>query len=138
MANYYANCRTNYFKVKDNDAFELAMAPIPDIEVIITPGTMEYCILGNNEDGRGWPVWIQGVESDTEIEIDLPNMVAEHLQDGEVAIFMEVGNEKLRYLNGYATAINNKGERRDIGLNDIYDIAKELTNKPEPISMASY
>jgi hypothetical protein len=52
--------------------------------------------------------------------------LALHLADEEVAVLQEVGAENLRFVNGYAIAVNNKGERRDISLENIYDLAKEL------------
>jgi len=136
MANYYANCRSNYFKVKDNDAFEVAMDEIPGIDVIKTAGENSYCILGDDPDGAGWPSWFDDDNGD-EHEIDLPHMVADHLADEEVAIFMESGAEKLRYITGYAVAINNKHETRVVTLNNIYDLAKELTDSPV-ITVAEY
>ena len=39
---------------------------------------------------------------------------------------MEAGHEKLRYISGYAEAINAKGERRTVSLSDIYGLAREL------------
>jgi len=46
-------------------------------------------------------------------------MVADHLIDGEVAIFMECGAEKLRYIVGCAVAVNNKREYKVVNINSI-------------------
>jgi hypothetical protein len=137
MANYYGNARSNYFRVKDDEAFIDAMENIPSIELIHEEnGT--FVILGDDPDGAGWPSWAYDEENDTDIEIDLPAVVSEHLADGEVAIFMESGAEKLRYIVGYAEAINNKGERREVSLNSIYELAGELTDRPKDITTAEY
>jgi hypothetical protein len=135
MANYYASCRTNYFKVKDDEAFENAMSEIPGVEV--TTDAAGYGLLGDDPDGAGWPGWYMD-DDDNEIEVDIYQAVAEHLVDGEVAIFMESGAEKLRYIVGFAVAVNNKGEIKALGLNDIYKMAKELTDRPDDITVAEY
>lgn len=124
MANYYASCRSNYFNVKDDDAFNEEMSAIPSIEVRNTE--KGFVILGDCPDGSGWPSWIYDEETGEESEIDLPEIVSKHLVDGDVAIFMESGAEKLRYVAGYAEAINNKGERKSINLAQIFELAKEL------------
>jgi hypothetical protein len=136
MANYYGSARSNYFKVKDEATFLEALTNIPDIEV---HGDTErgFCVLVNGGDAGGWPSF--GLDEDmNEVEYDIPALVSEHLQDDEVAIFMEAGAEKLRYLVGYAEAINNKGEREAISINGIYEIAEQMTNKPENITAAEY
>jgi hypothetical protein len=63
-------------------------------------------------------------------------MVARHLADDEVAIFMEAGAEKHRYVAGNAIAINSKGEIETVFLTDIYEKAKHLSSKP--ITIAEY
>lgn len=138
MANYYAACRTNYFEVKDEDAFIDAMSNIPNIELGVKEnGT--YCLLGHDPDGAGWPTYSYNEETEEEIEIDLPVLVSKHLVDGAVAIFMESGAEKLRYVIGYAVAINNRGEQVNVGLSDIYDIARtKLTDRPNDVTTAEY
>lgn len=136
MANYIASCRTNYFKVKDSEAFIEEMSKVPNIAV--TEEAKGFIILGEDPDGAGWPSFGYDDETEEEYEIDLPDLVAEHLADGEVAIFMESGAEKLRYIIGQALAINNKGEYRVIGLDDIYTLAQDLTDRPKDITVAEY
>lgn len=43
-----------------------------------------------------------------------------------MAIVMGVGQEKMRYLNGYAVAIDSTGVLKEISTEDIYDAAKAL------------
>lgn len=124
MANYEASCRSNYFNVKDGDAFLEEMSAIPFIEALNTE--KGFVILGDCSNGSGWPSWVYDEETDEDIEIDLPEIVSKHLVDGDVAIFMESGAEKLRYIVGYAEAINNKGERKSINLEQIFELAQEL------------
>jgi hypothetical protein len=56
-------------------------------------------------------------------------IIAESMRDGWVCVCIGVGSEKTRYLQGYAVAINNKGESKYIDLSDIYTIAAPLGNK---------
>lgn len=130
MANYYATCRTNYFDVKDKDAFLSALSGVPDIEV--DEGNQGFVILGCNTDGAGWPQWVWDEDTNEDYEIDLPMIVAEHLADDSVAIFMEAGAEKCRFIIGYAEAINNKFERETISLGDIYQRARSLGSNVTP------
>jgi hypothetical protein len=61
-------------------------------------------------------------------EPDVPflNELATHLQDEEVAVVEEVGREGMRYLTGYAWAINNKGRTRSVTIDRIYKLAAQL------------
>lgn len=137
MANYYAAARSNYFKVKDADEFLKAMELVPNVEIHAGEnGT--FCILGEDPDGGGWPAFIYNEETDDYEDFDLPDYVSQYLADDSVAIFMETGAEKLRYVVGYAVAVNNKGEQVTVSLNDIYEMAAELTNKPEEITTAEF
>lgn len=124
MANYIASCRTNRFRVKDPEAFKTAMASIHDVEVEGDDGV--FLLIGSNDDGAGWPCSQYDEDKDEDVELDFFALVAPHLEDGEVAIFMEVGAEKLRYLIGYAIAVNNKGEKLVVALDDIYKLAEKL------------
>jgi len=152
MANYYGSARTNYFRVKDMAAFDKALENVPDIEVVrenippysaegIVPEGFDFGgvgVLVSDGDCGGFPSQFYDDENDVDVELDLGTLIAEHLQDGEVAILMECGAEKLRYVVGWAEAINNKGERKFIQLGDIYDLAKELTDRPKDITKAEY
>lgn len=129
MANYYGTARTNYFRVKDADAFNKWIEQFSGLETIVheTQGTVG--ILFDD----GVPNYrcktekdSEGNEQEVEIEVDFMDELAEHLADDEVAVLQEAGAEKMRYINGYAIAINNKKETKQINLDDIYVFAKEL------------
>lgn len=128
MANYYGTARTNYFAVKDAEAFKNEMAEI-SVNVIEqahpTEGTL-YGFLDADPDGGGMPWEKLDEDSDEYIEIDWAGLFSRHLKDGWVAVMMEAGAEKYRYLTGYAVAYNNKGESRTINLSDIYKVALEI------------
>lgn len=131
MANYYASARSNYFRVKDRAAFDAAIARLADLTIVEgrDDNAGRVALLCDGGDQGGWPGWTMDETGEGEdTEVDVPELVAEHLDEGEVAVFMEAGAEKLRYVCGYATAINSAGERRDVSLDSIYELAKELGN----------
>jgi hypothetical protein len=127
MATYTSSARTNYFRVKDVNAFNKWIKQFSGLETIVQERQGTVGILF--DDGVPTYRWgtIEGDEIDfNEVEIDFMEELALHLADEEVAVLQEVGAENLRFVNGYAIAVNNKGERRDISLENIYDLAKEL------------
>jgi hypothetical protein len=144
MANYYGIGRTNYFAVKSAEDFTAEMANYP-VEVITREqdGVTLYGLLDANSDGGGWE-WSyvaeledeDGEPIETDLEIDWAEVFARHLVDGWVAILMETGAEKYRYVSGYALAVNSKGESHEINLSR--DIAKLALTLGENVTDASY
>jgi len=124
MANYYASCRSNHFKVKDEVKFREYFSGVSGID-IHSRGDGSFCLLGDDPDGGGWPSCYYDEEQEDYIEYDFMDGIAEFLADGEVAIFMEVGAEKLRYLVGYAYAVAWTGETTTVSLDDIYEKAAD-------------
>lgn len=61
---------------------------------------------------------------------DLTDLIGKHLVPGEVAILTSVGHEKLRYVVGYATAVNAYGESHTVSLGDINEYARRLAQTP--------
>lgn len=121
MANYLASARSNKFRVKDIAALEAAMPE--EIEVYIEDAfSRQVCLLVTDGNGGGWPSFIYNEEAGKYDEWDVEEAVAPHLEDGEWCVIREVGAEKLRYLIGYTTAFNNKGEMHTISLEDIYKL----------------
>lgn len=130
MANYYASTRSNYFRVKDRDAFADFCARFFLLQYDGADETV--MITADSGDCGGWPSY----DMETDDEVDFPRALSAHLVDGEVAVLMEAGHEKLRYLHGQSVAVNSAGDMRWVTLSDIYELAKELTDKP--ITDASY
>jgi hypothetical protein len=64
-------------------------------------------------------------------EIDVARELSEHLAEGSVAVLEEVGAERLRYLNGWAQAVDHRGEKITVTLDDVYAKAREA-GWPEP------
>lgn len=125
MANYYAAARSNYFTVDDPEALRAALSGL-DIELLADDDNdpNRVVLLCTNE--GGWPSWRYDEENDEDIEVDLPALVAPHLAEGQVAVLIESGAEKLRYVAGAAIAVNKRGDRVCVSLEDIYDQAKDL------------
>ena len=129
MANYTASARSNYFRVKDEDAFQREMDGVPNIKC---HRDKDGRFMIHETMGEGWPGFRYDEETDEEVEIDVAEIVYPHLADGEVAILMESGHEKLRYVTGYAVAINQRGERRSLNLSDIYEQARRWARTSLP------
>jgi hypothetical protein len=122
MANYYSSSRSNYFKVKDTEKFKDFLDSTRSLSFIEDKeGRVGFLV----ETEEGLPYYIYDEETGEESELDLAQELSQHLIDGEVAIYQEVGAEKLRYLVGYSVAVNSKGETITVNINDIYRIAQE-------------
>jgi hypothetical protein len=136
MANWYGTARSNCFRVKDKDAF-LKWADGRGLGVFKNEENADLFAIygGESTDDGSWPSY--DVESDT--EIDLVAELAQHLPNGQIAVLMEIGAEKLRYLTGVAIAVNHKGRVVELTLSDIYRKASRAFQIPEnEITHATY
>jgi hypothetical protein len=137
MANYTATARSNYFAVKDAAAFKDWCA---DRDLEVWDGSNEnaarFAIAPSNDsDTGGWP---ELLDDDCNVTEDLCEALAGHLVDGEVAVLLEIGNEKLRFLIGTATAIHSSGKRIDLTLGEIYTRARRAFGATAVITEANY
>jgi len=122
MANYYGQTRSNYFRVRSASAFRRFCR------------SYGLTVFNNTERGKqrcfGFladepiPTGRSNAKGDW-IESDFLAELAKHLVRGEVAVVMEVGSEKMRYLIGYAGAVNWQGKRIEVSLTEIYRRAKQ-------------
>lgn len=121
---YYAVAKSNYFRVKNEDEFkewaESISLTVYDKTIITEEGTVikKFMITPDNEEG-GWPVAICNEDIDDYMDCDVAEDLAKFLEDEEVAILIQVGNEGIRHIEGFVTAINNKEQRIDQALSDI-------------------
>ena len=127
MANYYGQARTNYFEVKDAEAFVAEMSELP-VEVLTQEdketGKTLYGFLDANQDGFGlsWSTWND--ETDEDSEINWIDILQRHVASGWSAILMEVGSEKYRYFNAYAVVVTESGFK-ELNLESLaHDIAR--------------
>lgn len=123
MANYTATCRSNYFRVKDPEAFK-AWTLNYNISVVERDGPM-FAIFGEDPDGAGWPTSRWDEDADNPVDVEFDTELAEHLEEDSIAILMEVGNEKRRYVIGQAIAVNSRNETVYLDLSGIYDLARK-------------
>lgn len=141
MANYYGQARTNHFAVKDAEKF-LSELEGWEVEVFTTEqpdGTVLYGFLDSDSNGGGlsWVRYYEDADGEyQEEERDWIEWLGQHVADGHVAVLVEIGSEKYRYLNGTTWAINSKGESMRISLDDIYELATK--NFGQVVTTATY
>lgn len=147
MANWYGTARSNYFRVRDLDTFKAALAINFGESIEVSEGTDlpgSVCLL--EVDGDGWPVCFEPCTDFTpgaaaglcagcgcehpaggapRREL-VEELIADHLVEGDVAVLLEVGAEKLRYLTGTAVAVNSRGEQVGLSLDEVYARAAHL------------
>lgn len=121
MANWYGASRTNYFRVKDPEAFKTEMERLG---VNVWPHHKKPILFalgaGDADDGN----WPRCDSDETDEDIGFIELVAQHLADKEVAVFVTAGAEKLHYVTGHAIAVNNTGKHVVVNIDSIYDMAK--------------
>lgn len=146
MANYYCYVRTNYFHVKDPDAFREFMSRVY--------GAGDYIELWEEKDADGKLVFgfgtnggISGLCDDVEEECpdtddasyDLfIDGLQEHLCDDDAVIIFEIGHEKLNYVVGSATVVT-KEHCEHLDISDLATAkAGELLGNPEWTTQCDY
>jgi hypothetical protein len=134
MANYCATARSNYFRVKDAAAFE-AWCDERFLDYWQDTARERYAISASGEYASGsWP-WY---DHSTDAEIDIAAELVPHLHPKDVAVLIEVGSEKLRYLIGQAVAVHASGRIDRVSLDDIYDRAMQGVEDGVTVTEATY
>jgi hypothetical protein len=136
MANYYATTRSNYFRAKDAGAFEAWCAKRQlDFWTTYEEGIGErYAIAANDGDGAGWPHY----DPEQNADIEFTDELAKHLDPRDVAVLLEVGSEKLRYLVGEALAVYHDARTVGVHLDEIYQRAADEFSGDFTITEATY
>jgi hypothetical protein len=94
-----------------------------------------YCVIANDDCG----VLATYNRDDEEfVEFDPLDGISSWLDPRYVFVFMSVGNEKFRYVEGHATAVNSQGEIEVVRLDDIYARAAEKFGQHLKIMEAMY
>ncbi len=119
MADYVPLVRSNYFRVKDPEAYK---AWCEGLGLTVIQNDDEDPILYGfiAEDG-GVPDRRLDPETDEGEEIDFYAELAAHLADNQVAEVREIGRENMRYLVGISTAVRSDGETITVSLDEVYD-----------------
>lgn len=142
MANFYGNARTNYFRVKDVEAFKSWVWSTGEVRVLerIAPDGAEFFGFASEcPDSGCFPNARYDEELGDNEEIDWAEELSQHLVEGEVAVMMECGAEKLRYLSGWSRAIYSDGRDVWVSMDDIYAKAAKAFNVPvASITEATY
>lgn len=141
MSNYNCAIRTNYFKVKDDEEFEIFLGHIIGEELDIFDSEDEN---GNKLYALGCYGNIWGYREDLDdedCECDYDQFIEglqRHVSNDDAVIILEAGNERLRYVNGYVTVITSTGVKFEdittIGIN----FAKELLGSSEYSTKVRY
>lgn len=125
MANWIGSARTNYFRVKDVEAFK-TWAAATSLAVFEQDGR---CAVYSEDEHGGWPeIVFDNDTTDAHRDFDIVYELAQHVVEGEIVVCLEVGAEKLRYITGDAIAFRVTAagiERVSIALRDIYQIAAD-------------
>ncbi|MCG3148189.1 MAG: hypothetical protein PCFJNLEI_01632 [Verrucomicrobiae bacterium] len=121
MADYIAQSRSNYFRVRNARSYRRFAARY-NLTVIHTEqhGKHRYGFLSEESIPTG-----RADAKGEWIETDFLQELSRQLTRGDVAVVMEIGSEKQRYLIGYAAAIDARGRRIQVALSDIYRRCEE-------------
>lgn len=121
MADSYGAARSNYFLVKDPDAFKAWVASQPGLKLFTNDGKFGVHTL--LEDGS-CPSQVVEESDPFAPEPSFEEVLAPFLADGEVGVLMECASQKNRYVSGSAVAFDNTGKTATLMLSDIYDLAQ--------------
>jgi hypothetical protein len=142
MANYYAATRSNYFRVKDAAGFEKMCGDL-HLEFWTKtfaehPGDTFYAISADTGDCGGWPSSRLDEATDEYADTDIESELSEHLDPRDVAILLETGSEKLRYLVGHAVAVHATKPSVYVTISSIIDLARQAFGPEAVITEAQY
>jgi len=107
MANYVCSVRSNYVRVKDEQAFKVFLEDFECELVRAKDGRVGFVCY--NGDGST-PYRFPDEESEAVPLVDCEEEIGRHLCEGEVLVIEEVGSENMRFLVGVSYAYNHKGE----------------------------
>lgn len=110
---YFSRSRSNYFRVTDPNKLE-ELAKLTNSSVAEKDGRYALFYTGMRYDGAVDMYYSEEFDG----WISIHSQVQEILADDEVAVFMEIGHERLRYLTGVAVAITTEA----IEILDLVDI----------------
>ena len=142
MANYYGVFRSNRFRVRDRDRFHAWAETIPDLAVIDEDGRV-LLVPSEWSGGYGLPGLRETGDGEHEA-IEFVDELAPHVAPGAVAVLVEAGSEKLRYLTGIALAIRGGDDPAGwaierVALDDVYERAAAAWGlDPGAIDKATY
>lgn len=124
MADWFGMARSSYFAVKDAEAFKEWLAQFE--AKLIEKQTEDGMLFGfySEDEFGGLPSRYPDDDDDVDA-ISLIEELAPHLAEGHVAIVMEAGSEKARYVTGTAWAIAWHGAIERLSIDEIADRARK-------------
>lgn len=132
MADYIADCRSNYVRAKNPKRFKELLSEY-ELQVIEDDhGRIGF--ISNHAEGIPRHMDDEGY---TEMWVDDDPRIPKLMAEGEVLVIMEVGRESMRYLKGYAVAINWDGKVCHVSLDEIYSRA-QANFGTKPSTQAEY
>lgn len=135
MANYYGQERTNYFKVKDVEAFKIWAGKFRF--ELFERGDMFAMAPSDRSDDGCFTCWTD--DGDEDDNPDFMTELSAHLAEGQIAVMVGCGAEKIRYICGYAIAVDHAGKMVSVDISSIYQIAAAAFSVPESqITRAEY
>lgn len=138
MADWTGHARSNYFRVKNVDAFIAFINSIPGVAFWTKEMNGTYFAIFADTTGHGgWPDTRDVEDQDDNCYgmESLADDLVQYLAENEVAILMEIGNEKLCYLTFRSTAVTWDGRRIDLDSEEIYDrVANEFNIIPTTVN----
>lgn len=118
---YRAVSRTNWFRVRDVAHLDAALAPLrPAIRLYRGDGDRlgRVMVTAEGHDEGEFPTCDCGGEP-----VDFGALLASEIADDEIVVLMSVGHDRIAELGGYAQALNARGERVELELSAIYELA---------------
>ena len=107
MANYVSTTRTNYFHVKDAEAFRAFMDNVSgdNLELLDEKDDKGDTVFAFGCEGSIYG--IQNEDGNDDYDLFIENL-QEYIADNDAVILTETGHEKLHYVTGLATVITSK------------------------------
>lgn len=110
MATSISKMRTSYFQVKDTDAFVAIINNITSVDVTIEVSEKGIMLMGDDfSTGIIENIDEHGNYVEDEEEIDVFELIKNHLSDGEAVLVNDINYENFRYLAGASSIITPKG-----------------------------
>jgi hypothetical protein len=125
MAHSWESSLSNYFKLKDIQAFKAWLA---DIQHVTIAYEQDGSIAIMGEYFGGWP----DCRGQDHISFDFVGELSGFLAEGEIAVLINVGAEDGQHICGSAVAVDNRGRRTRITLSDIYAQAEAVLGHRPP------
>lgn len=122
MSNTSVAGRSNYVKVKDIEGLKKSLAIFTHLS-IVSDNDGKHCILAEYDSFFVQSVFI-GEEEEEEVELQIETHIIPFLEDNEIFIIMEVQNDKLRWLYGWADAYQGN-KCLTVSLEDIYGMIEK-------------